>query len=228
MSYFDYLACNRELPTGHFGLPPKAIYNSYMAYRNSIDFVMPRNILTGKPIEIDDEKRIKMERIKGKVIVYKTARDALSLTLEPYSPIITRRGDKMFEPSREVMAKHFTLPYLYNLFVDSEEILTEYLCKYLEPGDQAEVYTCWAGDETIKRRGKERIVDLEDVVCGRYAPDQTQVSPGTNFTRYLAPSAPQEQNWIVPVKRIDYVVEVIQETGLEGVVLSKAQEQGLL
>ena len=227
MSYIDYLACNRELPTGLFGLPPKAVYNSYTAYRNSFDFIVPRNVATGMPMDMKSEERKKLERLKGKVVVYEAARDARGLSLEPYSPVVTHRGDDVFEPSLKTMAKHFTLPFLYNLVADSEDTLTEYLCKYLAPGDRAEVYSCWAGEEAQKRKGEDRIVDLEDVVRRRYAPDLTQVSPGSVFTRYLAPGAPQTRNRIGPVTRIDYVVEVIREIGLEGVVISKAREQGV-
>ena len=227
LSYIDYLACSRELPTGLFGLPPKAVYNSYIAYRNSFDFIVPRNVATGMPMELKSEDRKELERLKGNVVVYEAARDARGLSLEPYSPVVTRRGEEAFETSRKAMAKHFTLPFLYNLVADSEDTLTEYLCKYLEPGDQAEVYSCWAGEETQKRKGEDRIVDLEDVVRRRYTPDLSKVSPGNAFTRYLAPGAPQTRNRIGPVKRIDYVVEVIREIGLEGVVLSKAREQGV-
>ena len=226
VSYFDYLACNRELPTGLFGMPPKAVYDSYMAYKNSSDFVAPRNPLTGKLENMNREHQKKLERLRGNVVVYETAYDAHGLRLEPYTPIITREGNKVFETNMEEMAKHFTLPFLYNLYVSSEKKLMEFLCRYLQPGDQAEVYTCWAGEEKKKFKGEVRIIDLEDVVQGRNLSDQLQPSKGNAFTRYLAPRMPQLQNRIAPKKPIDFVMEVIKEEGHVGVVVHKAQEQG--
>ncbi|NLD60772.1 MAG: hypothetical protein GX647_14095 [Clostridiales bacterium] len=226
MSYFDYLACNRELPTGLFGLPPKAVYESYRAYMDSEDYVAPRNFLTGEAAEIGDEKRRKMREFKGAVVVYETFRDARYLSLEPYSPVVTRRGNAVFEPSRETMARHFALPYLYNLSVNNEATLLEYLCKYLAPGDRAEVYTCWAGEEELPRKGPERVVDLEDAVCGRYEPDRLGKDGG--FTRYLAPREPQVQNPIAPIEQIDFAVQIIREDGFQGVSVSEALKQGLI
>jgi hypothetical protein len=226
VSYFDYLACNRELPTGLYGVPPKAIYNSYMAYRNSVDFVVPRNPITGKAEDINSEDQMELERLKGKVVVYETVSDAQGLRLEPYSPIITHRGSEVFEAGMKVMAKHFTLPCLYNLYASTEKTLIEFLCKYLHPGDQAEVYTCWAGEEKNKFKGEVQIIDLEDVVQERAAPDQLQSINGNAFIRYLAPRMPQLQNRIAPVKPVDHVMQVIKEEGQIGVVVHKAQEQG--
>jgi hypothetical protein len=226
MSYFDYLACNRELPTGHFGLPPKAIYNSYMAYRDSKDFTVPRNFLTGELADLNSEGMKKLERLKGKIVVYETARDARLLILEPYTPIVTHRGDEVFEPSRKVMAKHFTLPHLYNLYVSSKETLIEYLCKYLQPGDQAEVYTCWAGEETLKRKDIGEVVDLDEVEWEGNVPNCKRLSDNP-FKRYLAPSKPNLNSQIGPVKRIDYAVHVLKEQESVLVALHKAQEQGL-
>jgi len=160
------------------------------------------------------------------VVVYETARDARWLILEPYEPVITHRGDEVFEPSREVMAKHFTLPHIYNLHVGWEETLTEYLCKYLEPGDQVEVYSCLAGEETLIRTGEERIVDLEDVIQGRYELQRMRLPPEIPFTHYLAPSVPQVQYQIGPVELIDHVARVVKELEQITVVLHKAQEQG--
>ncbi len=228
MSYFDYLACSRELPTGLFGVPPKAIYNSYMAYRNSIDFVAPRNPMTNQLTDMNSEHQKKTEQLKGKVIVYETVSDTQGVRLEPYEPIITHRGGEVFETGRKVMAKHFMLPHLYNLYVSSEKTLMEFLCKYLQPGDQAEVYTCWAGEEKRKYKGEVQIIDLEDVVQGRGLSGQMQSSQGSAFTRYLAPSVPQLQYRIAPVKPVNHVMEVIKEKGHVGVVVHMAHEQGFL
>lgn len=226
MSYFDYLACNRELPTGVFGLPPKAIYNSYMAYRNSNDFVIPRNPVTNQLDDMNSEHQKKLERLKGKVVVYETISDRHGVRLEPCQPIITYRGNEVFETSKEVMAKHFTLPYLYNLDVSFEKTLAEFLCKYLQPGNQAEVYTCWAGEEENTFKGQVRIIDLQDVVQGRNLTNLSQSPKGNVFTRYLAPSTPQLQNRIAPIKPIDHVIEVIREIGDVCVLVHKAHEQG--
>ena len=73
MSYFDYLACSTELPVGCFGRPPKAVYPSYDAYRKSSDYVVPRDWVTGKPL--DKEYVDEAKRIKGNVVVYATFRD---------------------------------------------------------------------------------------------------------------------------------------------------------
>lgn len=226
MSYFDYLACNRELPAGLYGVPPKAIYNGYKAYRNSGDFVLPRNPITGKAEDLSSEDQKELERLKGKLVVYETFSDAHGLRLEPYSPIITHRGGEVFETGMEVMEKHFTLPYLYNLYVSSEKTLMEFLSKYLQPGDQAEVYTCWAGEEKNEFKGEVQIIDLKDVVQGKLEPDQLQSSNGNTFVRYLAPRMPQLQNRIAPVMPVDHIMQVIKEDGQVCVVVHKAQEQG--
>ena len=226
MSYFDYLACSRELPTGLFGQPPKAIYNSYMDYKNSSDFVVPRNPFTNEPEDMNSESQKELEQIKGNVVVYETFSDFHSMSLEPYEPIVTRRGSDIFETSMDVMAKHFTLPYLYNLDMGSEKMLSDYLCKYLQPGDQAEVYTCWAGEEEETFKGQIQIVDLQEVVQGRNLSDLLQPTQGNAFTRYLAPSTPQLQNIIAPVKPVDHIMEVVKEDGDVCIILQKAREQG--
>ncbi len=226
MSYFDYLACNRELPTGLYGIPPIAVYDSYLAYSNSVDFVLPRNPITHQLVNMNSEEQKELERLKGKVVVYTAYSDIHGVSLKPYEPIITRRGGEVFETGKNAMARHFTLPYLYNLDVSSGKMLVEFLCKYLQPGDQAEVYTCWAGEEEETYMGDVQIIDLEEVVRGRCQSDQLQLLNRNSFTRCLAPRIPHLENKIAPIIPIDHVMQIIKEDGSVGISVHKAHEQG--
>lgn len=222
MSYFDYLSCNRELPTGSFGKPPKAVYPSYRAYKASPDYTVPRDMVTGSPLKYDADRIT--ARLKGNVIVYETFQDYHGVSIQPFESDGTGSGTRELW---EVVRPQFSLPYLYLVSFDRTAKLEEYLCKYLQPGDKAELFTCWAGDEGKERdHSQDRIIDLQWVLDNNGRTDEQNVSK-EGFTLYLAPKAPASEIDMQPRKNPACAFEIIQESGHEACNVHMICAQGL-
>jgi len=221
MSYFQYMACPREMPTGLFGHEPKAVYDSYLEYKRSSDYRPPDPALAAEQERRDPGHGRKRERMQGRVAVYETAKDAQRLSVEPFSPRVDSRGapapgdpkktvwKEYNRTSEQVLMRHFTLPFLYNV-EGSWEMIAEYLCKYLRPGERAEVYECWAGEEALPRKKKkDSAMDLEEFTPGSPVPEQSGREGRNGFVVYLAPRAPKGDCGIMPVGQGLCAVEVV-------------------
>ncbi|MCL2810273.1 MAG: hypothetical protein FWD25_00065 [Clostridia bacterium] len=221
MSYFSYLSCNRELPTGFFGKPPKAIYPSYDAYRSSPDYVVPQDLLTGKPRKIDENDITAC--LKGNVIVYATNEDSGGVRITPYSPIVTICGTQKIDDD---VSCYFTFPFRYNT-TGHRSSLEKYLCKYLQPGDQAQHLTCWAGGGKSKSdTWEEKTIDLQWVIDNNGWAEYTRIKNNSTVL-FLAPKAPLPEIDIYPVKNPDFSCQIIQEGGFEAFTASSASAQGI-
>jgi len=87
---------------------------------------------------------------------------------------------------------HFTLPYIYYLGMGCcEVVLRDFLCEYLKPGENAEVYYCWAAEEREERDRKwDQVVDLQDFIdCGSIEVPMTDYNKEVqkHFITYRAP-----------------------------------------
>ncbi len=222
MSYFSFMACGREMPTGLFGHEPKAVYDSYLEYKNSPDYVPPPSWFTAEIERRDPGHERKKEKIQDKVAVYAAIRDHEGVTVDPFYvrvdvhqlPDPDNPGKYIIEEynrtSEEVLMRHFSQPFLYIVGSGSESTLAKYLSMYLRPGERAEVYTCWAGEETLPREKEDAIVDLEEFVRGTLDLSWLDQVNGNQFTVYLAPREPVQYD-IKPVEWVRYAMEFTLE-----------------
>lgn len=92
MSYFTFMACSREMPTGFFGHEPKAVYDSYLEYKSSPDYVPLSPKLAAVLERRDPGHERKKEKIQGKVAVYAKYNDHESVSVHPFSVHTGRHG----------------------------------------------------------------------------------------------------------------------------------------
>jgi hypothetical protein len=213
MSYFTFMACGREMPTGLFGHEPKAVYDSYLEYKNSPDYVPPPSWFTAEIERRDPGYERKQEKVQGKIAVYATHKDHELLSVHPFTVRIDRHSvpdpdnpgkyiaEECNRTSAEVLMRHFTLPFLY----DIEGSIEKYLSMYLRPGERAEVYTCWAGEEALPREKEDATVDLEEFVRGTVDLSWLNKADGNQFTVYLAPREPVQYD-IKPIEWVRYAM----------------------
>ena len=218
MSYFTFMACTREMPTGFFGHEPKAVYDSYLEYKSSPDYVPLSPKLAAELERRDPGHERKKEKIQGKVAVYAKNSDHELMSVYPFSIRVDHHGvpdpdnpgeyciGEYNRTNEEVLMRHFTLPFLYTI----EGSIEKYLSMYLRPGERAEVYTCWAGEETFPMDKDDAIVDLEEFVRGTLDLSESDQGNGNQFTVYLAPREPVQYD-IKPIEWLRYVMEFTLE-----------------
>ena len=141
MSYFTFMACTREMPTGFFGHEPKAVYDSYLEYKSSPDYVPLSPKLATELERRDPGHERKKEKIQGKVAVYAKNSDHELMSVYPFSVRVDHHGvpdpdnpgeyciGEYNRTNEEVLMRHFTLPFLYTI----EGSIEKYLSMYLRP-----------------------------------------------------------------------------------------------
>ena len=201
MSMLTYLASSVQLPVGEFSTHPDAIYENYAAYRQSKDYVKPKNI--GMPPPYDFSR--KLYQSDCPVHVYRRYAQSKYIRIFDYekedSPtrIAPRVGES--ELSQEMLEQNvlsqdvsgqFTLPYIYYLGMGCDETaLRECLCAHLKPGGKAELYEVWACTEREERdRAWDRTVDLQTFIdSGNIDVPETEYAEESEkrFVTYLSP-----------------------------------------
>lgn len=183
MSYVTHIAAARPLPTGNWQTPPLRVYSSYEEYGRSPDFQRVWEMNPSSRCRTPEEKLEFYRRNKGRVEIYESRPNFI--TVETFEPFEFSQGKWI---SREGLRTHLTLPELY--WCNSWDYsLEQYLCWALRPGEEAEVLTCWNGEESQPLAGPVQEVDLQVFADGGRI--QYDVVNGNSLVRYRAPREPQ-------------------------------------
>jgi len=237
MSIYTHIATSRPLPLGQFATPPDVVYDNYDAYRRSKDYVKPEAV--GIPAVYKLDRKLLYET-DCPVHVYHTSTALHGVRIDEYIDPTTispsKFGyDEANEKDEKVLVKfsmeefqqamfdqvvdgQFTLPYIYCLgMLYSEKALRDCLCAYLEPGDKAELYECWAQTEREERdKSWDQIVDLQDYMDnGNLDVPTTEYAEKTEkrFVTYLAPSTGHATfNYVDNQDSIDVYADIREES----------------
>ena len=225
MSYITYLACSRELPCGHFGTPPKAIYESYADYCASEDYFIPHGHKGPIPAFEIERRKERYCRAKGEVVVYERPEDIRHFLIEPL-PEHFRFDENDIELKR--VKSHFTLPFIYVIY----DCPLDYLCKYLKPSDQVQYMSTWNNEEAPPRRNPDLFIDLQDYVDGKLSTEQIydrmRQFEGNTFVHYTPPHTVQLLSYPERFYLPDYTFLVCPASELHVSDGAKMQKQGLL
>jgi len=195
-----YLASGVPLPTGSLITAPDMVYDNYATYRHSKDFVEidSERIYVAPPYDFVE----KLHDTNCRVHFYQSGSKIRCLSIfeydkdDPPTRILPDVGESetLQKKQEQDVLIQFSLPYVYYLGMNpSEPALREYLCKYLKPGNEAELYECWSCTEREDRdKTWDQAVDLQNFIdngdltvpTSKYAEDTKK-----RFVTYKAPLA---------------------------------------
>jgi len=223
MSYIQYIASARPLPTGTWINPPLREYPSYEAYAKSPDFQimwdkyvanwesfqnsLPPEIRRPRPIQTPAEQLERYRCYKGKIAVYGGSVQHLCFDVDDFEEWEFTEGRFI---TFEVLRKHLTLPHIY---LYSGNALYRYLCWAMQPGERVEFFTCWNGEEEEPLGSPVREFDLQNFVDFGQTLPPIEIK-GSSKTIFIAPDSPQPLQF---VRRCEpYLVYVMLDSGFEG------------
>ena len=198
----SYLALGGPLPAGTYISRPDVIYRDYAAYRQSPDFIQFE--LTKVHTEWPHSRGPKLADAKYPVHVYKNNSSfhvigVIGYDLNKSLPTLRGPRDREREVPKEEQEQNrlaqdvsgqFTLPCIHQLgFFYSETTLREFLCSILAPGSKAELYRCFALNESAERdKTRDQVVNLPGITeDGDPAALSHEYTHTGQFVTYCAP-----------------------------------------
>jgi len=211
MSFEYFVSCSRELPSGHFGYPPKIFYQSYAEYFYSKDYRIDKyqydRLGHDEYFHAEEQNCL----LPGKVAIYKNSGGDGGFSLFPIDP-----HENLSDYGPE-FAKHFR--YAYNYMITRGD-MAEYLRTYLLPEDKIDLLYLGLGANSPEETestfellpstdsndlfeyltGIKKQIRIQVKDSGKNAAMPMEVSVRTQHVVHITPlKAPLTRNEIVPI-----------------------------
>lgn len=223
MSYYSFVACNRPLMPGEYGVRPDRIYSSYAEYMASPDY---RSRSMGGEMA---SYRLERSVLPGKIYFYEQRMPMRNTWMELREfPVLCNWIDEYrTKEEHDFIRKQFSLRYIY-----WGNCQPDFICKYLRPNDRLESLSIFLGHGEPLVEPIRKIIDLQDYADGLQNFDtlwnDIPSPPANTLITYVPPQITRTQYAIESINLNEAVCVIYGNMDIESWNTRKLRKMGLV